>query len=320
MQRRRALLSMGYSKDIGDEALEYLTMEALEDGFQAKLSINSCQYSIDGKTWVNLPANTYTNSINAGDKLYFKATNLTPIVQNTFGQDAGIGTFTTTKKFNLSGNVMSMLFGDEASDNDSLVGYNHAFNALFANNTNLKNVSEGFLPAKTISLGCYRCMFRNCSNVETAPNIQATQLQQECCHAMFYGCSSLKQCPKIMSTALGYSCCTYMFYGCSSIEETPDLPVMTLTDYCYGSMFRNCTNLKRCSNLPAQTSKYKCYQYMFNGCSNLTYIKAMLTPNSTNTEYWVQGVSSSGTFVARSNTSWSYGIAGIPSGWTIKYE
>lgn len=98
------------------------------------------------------------------------------------------------------------------------------------------------------------------------------------------------------------------------------LPVMTLTGECYVGMFLNCSNLTTAPILPATTLVNYCYSSMFQGCSSLNYIKAMFTttPSSTYTNNWVNGVSSTGTFVKNSAAQWDVsGTHGIPTGWTV---
>lgn len=142
MIRRRFMNKVGEFEFNPDN---YLTIEALEDGLTASLSTNACQYSTNGVRWTNLTVGTTTPAINTGEKLYFKATGLTPIEYH------GIGTFTVSNKFNLSGNVMSMLFGDDAESNLDLTGYDYAFYELFYNCTTLKSVSRTFLPATSLA-------------------------------------------------------------------------------------------------------------------------------------------------------------------------
>lgn len=180
MIRRRFMNKVG-----GFNPDNYLTIEALEDGLTASLSTNACQYSTDGVTWTNLSAGTTTPAINTGEKLYFKATGLTP------ASSAGIGTFTVSKQFNLLGNCMSMLFGDEAEYNLDLTGYNYAFSKLFYACTTLKSVSSGFLPATTLAESCYQYMFRGCTKITTAPELPATTLVYYCYQFMFANCSKL---------------------------------------------------------------------------------------------------------------------------------
>ena len=136
----------------------YLTIVALEDGLTSQFSRNGCEYCVDGDgNWKTLSANTNTETINIGQTLSFRG-NLIPDIR-------GIGQFTISKSCNLEGNCMSMLFGDEAVDNNSLSGKNYAFYLLFYNCTTIKSVSDNFLPATTLSTYCYDSMFYGCSKL-----------------------------------------------------------------------------------------------------------------------------------------------------------
>lgn len=284
MIRRRFMNKVG-----GVEELPYLTIEALEDGLTASLSTNACQYSTDGVTWNDLAAGTATPAINTGEKLYFKATGLTPTSL------AGIGTFTVNKQFNLSGNCMSMLFGDEAKYNFDLTGYDRAFYKLFYNCTMLKLVSVKFLPATTLADACYM--------------------------NMFYGCTGLTTAPALPATTLTLMCYNEMFYGCTGLITSPELPAKSLAQMCYRGMFSGCTGLTTAPELPAKYLTSGCYAIMFQNCSNLNYIKAMFTttPKSTYTSGWVSGVASAGTFVKNAAATWNVtGTYGVPSGWTVE--
>ena len=190
---------------------QYLTIEALDDGLTAKLSTNSCQYTLDGITWTTLAANATTPSVNKGQKIYFRG-NLTPT------SSAGIGTFTISKKCNILGNAMSMLFGDNASSNLSLSGKNYAFYKLFYNCTNIVNVDPDLLPATTLSQSCYRAMFQGCTSLASAPALPARTLQSYCYYYMFYGCSSLTKSPVLYGTTLVSYCYGYMFANCSKLN------------------------------------------------------------------------------------------------------
>lgn len=117
------------------------------------------------------------------------------------------------------------------------------------------------------------------------------------------------------------SCYNNMFNGCTSLTTTPELPATTLADSCYGSMFSDCTSLTTAPELPATTLAPYCYYDMFNGCTSLNSIKCLATNiSATNcTTDWVIGVAASGTFTKKSSmSSWTTGISGIPSGWTVE--
>lgn len=290
----------------------YLTIEALEDGLTAKLSRNACEYCVDGDgNWKILAAETATESINIGQTLSFRG-KLTP--------NGGIGTFTISKKCNLKGNCMSMIFGDEAADNCSLSGKNYAFYKLFYNCANIVNVSSNFLPATTLVYGCYESMFYLCYNLTTAPELPATTLEGQCYSSMFSGCTSLTTAPELLATNLNFGCYSNMFYGCTSLTAAPALPATTLGSNCYFSMFQNCSNLTTAPELPATRLSSQCYYNMFSGCTKLNYIKMLATDISASSclSNWVGGVSSTGTFVKNLDmTSLPTGDSGIPSGWTV---
>lgn len=272
----------------------YLTIEALEDRLTAKLSTNTCEYCVDGDgNWKSLAADTATEAINSGHTLSFRG-NLTPNYKNY----DGIGIFAISKKCNLKGNCMSMLFADNAANNYSLKGKNYAFHELFYRCKNIVNVSSNFLPAITLADHCYDSMFHSCTSLTTAPELPATTLADSCYEYMFQNCRSLTTAPTI-------------------------LPAITLADYCYYSMFQNCSSLTTAPELPATTLARFCYYYMFNSCTKLNYIKMLATNISASNclNNWVYGVASTGTFVKNpAMTSLTTGASGIPSGWRVVNE
>ena len=298
----------------------YLTIVALEDGLTAKLSRNACEYCVDGDgNWKALTANTNTEAINTGQTLSFRG-NLTP------ASSKGIGRFTISKSCNLEGNCMSMLFGDDAVDNNSLSGKDYAFYQLFGWCSLIKSVSSGFLPATTLAESCYKDMFLYGNNLITTPELPATTLASSCYESMFSNCTSLTTAPELPATSLSKSCYDGMFQYCTSLTTAPALPAITLASNCYNSMFQGCSSLTQAPELPATTLISNCYYYMFSGCSKLSYIKAMFTttPSTSYTNNWVEGVASSGTFVKNSNATWNVTATssnyyiGIPSGWTVQ--
>ena len=292
MERRRGSLMSASSAepiDLSNPNPNYLTIVALEDGLTASLSANAVEYSIDGNdNWTTLTADTTSPVINTGQYISFRG-NLTP------ASGKGVGTFKISKSCDLTGNCMSLLFGDDAKTNLSLSGKDYVFRKLFSNCKTIKNVSSNFLPATTLADSCYADMFTGCSSLTTAPELPATTLAS--------------------------SCYSSMFYYCKALTTAPQLPATTLANRCYGAMFRGCSSLKTAPELLATTLVYSCYYYMFNGCSKLNYIKAMFTttPSSTYTNNWVSGVASSGRFVKNKDATWNVtGVNGIPSMWTVQ--
>ena len=282
MRRRFILQENKVAFDYND----YLTIEALEDDCYV-IFTNDIEYGIDGIGWKQLPAHAKSPIIRSGQTISFRG-ELEPT------DHIGIGKFKISKKCNLKGNIMSMLFGDNAANNYSLIGKNYAFCNLFYNcaviNTN--NLS---LPATVLERNCYYYMFEGCTSLTTAPELHATTLAETCYSGMFYGCTSLTTAPELPATTLASFCDHSMFYGCTSLTTAPELPATTLKDFCYSSMFY--------------------------GCSKLNYIKMLATNISASycLNSWVLGVSSTGTFVKNAAmTSLPTGSNGIPSGWTVQ--
>ena len=174
----------------------YMTILALEDGLTASLSKNACQYCIDGDgNWIDLPKGTTTQSINSGQTLSFRG-NL----------PSNIGTFTISKKCNLEGNCMSLLFGDDAENNNSLFGKAYAFYRLFSGCTTIIQVSESFLPATRLAHYCYDSMFYNCTSLTTAPELPATTLDVGCYDSMFYNCTKLNYIKMLATNIVAGGC------------------------------------------------------------------------------------------------------------------
>ena len=144
----------------------------------------------------------------------------------------------------------------------------------------------------------------------------------EAFRSLFSNCARLTNAEKLIlpATTLSDNCYNHMFNNCTSLTTPPQLPATKLANGCYMSMFEKCTSLTTAPTLPSTTLSDVCYGYMFEGCSRLNYIKCLATDISAYgcTISWVNGVSSSGTFVkASSMSSWTTGENGIPSGWSI---
>ena len=186
---------------IYDYSQDYLTFVAKEDG-TFKFTGNSINYSVDdGETWTTLSSNTDTPTVQAGNKIMFKAT-LIP-------QDSsGIGTFSSTSKFIAQGNVMSLLYGDDFIGQKDLTGKNYVFYNLFNGCTGLTNAKNLCLPATTLTNNCYSGMFNGCTSLTIAPELPATTLTNNCYSGMFNGCTNLNYI-KMLATDISATDCLY---------------------------------------------------------------------------------------------------------------
>ena len=259
------------------------------------------------------------------------------------------GNFKLTGKVKASGSVQSLV-NDKATslrkdangnniwerdENDNIIHSNltaGSFPGLFATWINTSNstalISAPELPATGLISECYNNMFYGCTSLTKAPELPATNLTDGCYWGMFEGCSSLSSAPELPATNLAEYCYESMFRNCTSLTSASKLPATILADGCYAHMFQGCTSLISAPELPAPTVVDICYAYMFTDCTNLNYIKVGLTDwvGSVNTgtiptDWWVAGVSPTGTFEcpeALVSSEIKYSNSYIHNGWTVK--
>ena len=253
---------------------KYLTFVALEPGsftYHGSSGNTSIQYSIDsGNTWEVLQSNTASPSIQVNNSIMFKG-NLIPFT-DTDDEDEllGVGYFSSTCRYKVEGNIMSLLYGDNFEHKTSLADKNYAFFNLFSGSTNLVSAENLELPAITLGTFCYNGMFYRCTSLTTAPVLPTTTLAYYCYGSMFNRCTSLTTAPALPATTLAEYCYSSMFGGCTSLTTAPALPAETLADYCYQNMFQGCTSLTTAPVLSATTLAQNCYSFMFAGCTSLT--------------------------------------------------
>ena len=348
-----------------DYSQDYFTIESLEDGNSitcvynapsgsstpSPISSANTQYMNDiyysynnGVTWQSTATATFkTWVLNAGEKVLLKTT----YSRFALGE-SNYNSFTSTKNINVSGNILSLIFGDNFQ-NASAVRANWGFSKLFMNCTTLINakdlvlpatnltsycydsmfygcsslVSAPKLPATTLAGGCYRRMFVGCKKVTTAPNLPATTLEGSCYQSMFQSCISLKTIPTFTVSTVGPASCYYMFAYCNHLQNASmiHLDATALADSCYQGMFLCCTRLTSAPILPAITLADSSYAGMFDSCTSLKTI-VCLAKNITFEEclyYWVYRLGTTGTFYKNSTmSSWPTGVSGIPTGWTVE--
>ena len=261
-----------------------LTFEVISEGDKT-IAVTSPRagmyYKKNGGDQVALTAGVdATIDVTKGDKVAFYGT-----ATSYFVTDTDFTKFDGTAQVNVYGNIMSLLSPTGFADNKTLSA-NYTFRRLFVNYTNLKDASNLFLPAITLTQECYRQMFQGCTSLTAAPKeLPAESLANSCYYTMFYGCTSLTATPTLPAETLATQCYWGMFYNCTSLTTAPEkLPATTLATQCYQYMFMNCTSLTTTPKLPATTLASSCYNAMFNGCTNLTnaYVKAAYVNSMTN--------------------------------------
>ena len=265
--------------------------------------MTSISYSTDGNSWTtlnNVDSTTITASVNvaSGDTVYWKGVGTrTAIAAPSLSSGVSKATiFSSDVNFDVEGNAMSMLYGDNFEDEEFDSSSTYHLTGLFYSATTLVNASGLTLPASTLYDNDYNDLFNACSGLTSAPSaLSATTIGASSYKRMFQGCKSLTAAPQISATTVGNESCVSMFDGCTSLVTAPSvLPAATLTANCYRSMFQNCRSLTIAPSLPATTLANYCYQYMFYGCSGLTTAPSLPATTLANYcyQYMFQGCTS----------------------------
>ena len=332
-----------------------LTFEILEEGYINLYGKNlSIQYKLNNSSWINTSFSN-TNKINVvkGDIIQFRGNNQYYYeYDNSTSTELKRGGFRdSTAKFNVSGNILSLISSDNYLNITTLTGRRNyptirvfpsffaecniisaknlilsasnlgdmCYYNMFYHCTNLIEAPE--LPATTLARACYYDMFYNCTSLIQAPELPATTLVDNCYESMFRYCTSLIQPPQLPATTLASSCYKSMFDGCTSLRQTPQLPATTLADNCYESMFIGCKAISNIIELPAMVLVKECYSSMFYNCNYISNIKCYAIDISAEDclTNWLYNVSSGGNFYKISSVEYSSGVNGIPLGWSKKY-
>lgn len=266
-----------------------LTLEIVSGGtfrLEGSSSLN-ITYKLNDGDWTEGTFGSTSFSVEAGDVIQMKGDNAKYFLGTSNYSNIDV----YTGRYNVYGNIMSLVSSTSFYNLTEMTEEN-AFAKIFENST-VVNAQNLVLPATSLTRYCYYSMFESCTSLTTAPELPASALTGYCYNRMFYNCPNLENTPDLTHiTTLAEMCMAHMFYGCSSLTTAE------LTD--------------------AATVSY-CYYYMFNGCSSLSYVKCLIdTHTEADTQYWMKGVSSSGTFMKKSGVSWTSGTSGIPTNWTVE--
>ena len=276
------------------------------------------QYSTDdGATWTTVLSGTSANiNLTSTDSVMFR---------NTSYGGGEVGHLSCNVDFDVYGNIMSLLQGDNFYGEFDISNNSSVFASLFENQTHLITAGKLVLPAIKLGGSCYMSMFNNCLNLVIGPKLPATILATYC-YATMFGGTAITEMPKLPARVLEPWCYTHMFNG-SRVgfdydTRTNALPATTLANGCYSAMFQSCSSLELAPELPAKNLPPACYQNMFRNCTHLFEVicdaEHILT--STSTLNWLDNVESEGNFYRARymvGNGWEIDSPnGIPLGWT----
>ena len=171
----------------------------------------------------------------------FKGTN----TQYATSKSAYSGFDGGTAKYNIEGNIMSLIAGDNF-ESATAFSKSFVFCSLFKQ-SGVVSAKNLILPVMTLTEACYRAMFSKAPYLVEAPSLPATTLATDCYWYMF------ELCP---------------------IAEAPELPAETLVKGSYGNMFAGCNNLNYIKCLATNISASSCTVNWVSGVSSTgTFVK-----------------------------------------------
>lgn len=199
-----------YDDAIPNYAEQYLTFESLDDNnviylwATAPSMAKTISASTDnGETWTAYTSTTGNGTtiatLNTGDKVLLKGLN------SAYGQGSGHNKFVTSGNYNVYGNIMSLIYGDNFAGQTVLTSGDTFFKLFFE--SKIVSARNLIMPATTLANSCYNQMFGNCDYLTTAPTLPAATLVEGCYYSMFDYAISLNYI-KCLATDISARYCT----------------------------------------------------------------------------------------------------------------
>ena len=264
---------------------DYFTIQLLDDGsFSWKMNGSGASYTIEysknGGEWTSITSDNAGVSLSgvSGDKFRFKGLNDRYTNVNSTSYNTNYSFFDLTVRCNISGNIMSLINGNDFSGTSLTSSNTYAFYALFkpsdtTNGSKLISAEDLILPEASCN-NCFESMFWGSKNMIKGPKfIYVTDTEQ---------------------SGNNINCCYNMFKDCILLEEAPELPSDYIPALGYTDMFNGCTNLRYIKCLATRAAS-----------SNITdWVNGVQTR--------------SGLFIKATNSiNWTTGVNGIPTNWTV---
>lgn len=221
----------------GDYSSQYLSFDFIESGTFGWTAWNGVEgrvftndiyktiyYSLNNGSWTPIySADNVSISVSAGDKIRVKGNNSyygqnSPYTApNESGYETRWNYFKSTAKYNVYGNIMSLIYGDSFQNNNT-ISYDYVFNGLFYANR-IVDATNLIIPSTTLTKYCYHAMFSNCSYMTFAPKLPATTLAEGCYYVMFVACSNLATAPDLLASNIPFHAYDSMFESCYSLNS-----------------------------------------------------------------------------------------------------
>ena len=202
-----------------DYSADYLAFRVLTSGTISWKSFGglakTIEYSIDNGAWTSITSTSEgaTISVAQGNLVRFRGSNTTYATSKSAYSGFEGGTAT----YDIDGNIMSLLYGDNFAESTTLPDSDYTFCSLFKN-ARVISAEHLILPATTLKTYCYRALFSLCTTLIKAPELPATTLATGCYWYMFEQCA-ITEAPILNATTLVKECYGHMFEGCGLLNK-----------------------------------------------------------------------------------------------------
>jgi hypothetical protein len=252
----------------------------MKDRYYEYLTFNAdITYSFNGVDWYDMSGDTISMGDNKKVYIYNRSRYLGKTNDNLCGKR-----FLFSQNCNIGGNATAL----------SEMNF-YGFLRCFADNSYLIDASQLILPWDVLEEGCFYSMFTNCPNLISVPQLPATTLSESCYCDMFSKCISITKSPDLLATDLINSCYYLMFAGCSNLSSIKMLGYNLVGNDNSGDPLT--------------------WEYALGGWVGNYSLQDI--GNAGGTLGFEIGVSPTGTFVKHPNAELSFGLDGIPEGWTV---
>ena len=199
----------------------YFAFTALQDGTftltipagLATSNLSYVEYSADeGETWVktnntdDAQVTITTPTITTGNRVLWRGSGIRYATSSSVKS-----VFTATGNFDASGYINSLCYGDAVKTNTV---HTYRYLGLFYGNTKIKSAEDVIFPTNAATQLCTD-MFRNCTNLTSAPLLPATSPSQNMYRQMYHSCKNLKRVVSL-ATSSGSGCYYNWLYNVPS--------------------------------------------------------------------------------------------------------
>ena len=240
---------------------------------------NQVEYSTDKVNWTTLtfnPSTPQTVTINTGEKLYLR--NDTGVFNYYNGSANTYNTNINVSRSNIiGGNINTLL---DYKNPDTVPLSHSCFFGLFRDNIATTDVSGLKFGNKTLSTGCYREMFYNCSKITNGAELPATTLAESCYYGLYKNCSSLKTVKISAKNISATNCLTEWLYGCASTGTVYNLGKANIPYFTDSGIRRGWVE---CNYSDKHSDDYFWFKNTYNGSNNLHFTREISgSPSSSN--------------------------------------